>query len=321
MASIRTDDDERALLWDFNVAADGSLASSATDTRWLHLRCDLPEVESILTDVGIPEPVREALSVDETRPRCAAMDGGTLLVVRGINLNPGAEPEDMVGLRIWFTDQLVITARRRSRQLLAVRDLRLALEAGRGPRNTAQLVANLVELLADRIGEFVDEIEIEIEELESGGKHGKPAAERRRRLTELRRDTAQIRRYLAPQRDALEMLLRLPSTLDDTVLAIIREQNDRTIRFLEDLELARERTVLAQDEVRSEVAEQQNARMYLLSLVTAVFLPLSFLTGVFGMNVAGLPGTEHPLGFLGVLAIMGVIAVVVFALLKSRNWF
>jgi len=46
---------------------------------------------------------------------------------------------------------------------------------------------------------------------------------------------------------------------------------------------------LAQEEILGRMAQQQNARMYVLSIVAAIFLPLSFLTGLFGMNVAGLP--------------------------------
>jgi len=55
--------------------------------------------------------------------------------------------------------------------------------------------------------------------------------------------------------------------------------------------------MVLQDELRNLIAEQQGMRMYVLSLVTAIFLPLSFLTGVLGMNVAGLPGTQEPKAF------------------------
>ena len=82
----------------------------------------------------------------------------------------------------------------------------------------------------------------------------------------------------------------------------------------------RERAVLLQDELRNRVAEQQNQRMYVLALVTAVFLPLSFLTGVFGMNVGGLPGVESTSGFLYVASFMGVVALVVGIWMKFRKW-
>ena len=78
--------------------------------------------------------------------------------------------------------------------------------------------------------------------------------------------------------------------------------------------------MLLQEEFRSRIAEQQNQRMYVLSLVTAIFLPLSFLTGVFGMNVMGLPGVDNPLGFVWVAGSMLLLAVLVAVWMKVQKW-
>jgi zinc transporter len=137
----------------------------------------------------------------------------------------------------------------------------------------------------------------------------------------LRRKTASIRRYLAPQRDALDRLYRQPGDLfSQSEAQSLREEADRITRYLEDLDLARERAMVLQEELLGRMAHEQNSRMYLLSVVAAVFLPLSFLTGLLGMNVAGLPGTENPQAFaLSAIAMIGLgIGLVVY--FRWKRW-
>ncbi len=68
------------------------------------------------------------------------------------------------------------------------------------------------------------------------------------------------------------------------------------------------------------IAQEQNARMYVLSVVAAIFLPISFVTGLFGMNVAGLPGVEDPTAFILVAGSMGAIVVGILLYFKFKRW-
>ena len=171
--------------------------------------------------------------------------------------------------------------------------------------------------IADRIHDAVDEIDealIAFEEDISLNKQD------RQSLADLRRQAATIRRFLAPQRDALDTLFRFSGFLEQDQAFFLREQTDRIARYVEDLDLARERAVVLQDELRNRIADQQGMRMYVLSMVTAIFLPLSFLTGVFGMNVAGLPGTESPDAFTLLMSAMGGLAVVMLIAMLWKRW-
>jgi len=80
------------------------------------------------------------------------------------------------------------------------------------------------------------------------------------------------------------------------------------------------RAMVAHEEFVARVAQEQNSRVYLLSIVAAIFLPLSFLTGLFGMNVAGLPGMEDPRAFLLVTGIMLGLAVVALIVFRWKRW-
>ncbi|MET0028256.1 MAG: zinc transporter ZntB [Candidatus Thiodiazotropha sp.] len=287
---------------------------------WVHMQSDDPDCASVMSGLGLSSQVTDVMTSPETRPRATALGEGVLMVLRGVNLNQDADPEDMVSLRMWLTDRLIVTARKSQRRLMSIQDVRQSLDDGRGPATTGEFLLEVVERLVIRIGQVVDETEESLEGIEAALDTLNPTRVRHD-LTELRRRTAQLKRYLAPQRDALDAMYRLRSNLLDERQAFeLREWSDRTTRNVEDLDLARERAILMQEELRNRIAEQQNQRMYVLSLVTAIFLPLSFLTGVFGMNVMGLPGVNNPWGFVLVAAGMAVLALGVGIWMRFRHW-
>jgi len=318
-----------ALLWAYQFNKE--LWSSTTEVTkiaqnpkthsitWIHLRYDAPDATVQMKSVGLDEAVIDALCADETRPRMMPLKDGTLLILRGINLNPNADPEDMISLRIWFNDSLMITARKRDRVFMSIEALRDSLSTPLKPNTLGGLLITLVEKIADRVGDMVDTIEEELTLFETNS-DSLSHDELRRRLADARRQSASIRRYIGPQRDALDALYRSRSILSDAEAHLLREQTDRTTRYVEDLDLARERSIVLQEELRSQIAEQQNIRMYVLSIITAIFLPLSFLTGVFGMNVAGLPGTENSQSFLYLATGMSLLALGTIGLMFWRRW-
>jgi len=286
---------------------------------WAHFDISEPGPERWFEEKSGLEPqIAAALLAEDTRPRSAPSRNGLLVILRGVNLNPGAEPDDMVSVRVWLERDRIFSVRRR--QLRVSSEIRAAVEAGEGPVSPGDFLCMLVERLVDRIGESVDELDEHIDALEEAGEaQGIP--ELRAQLSDLRRQTAHLRRFLAPQRDALDRLVRQP----DPVLAeadnlSIREQADRVQRFLEDLDLIRERGMVAQEEFLSRIAYQQNERIYVLSVVAAIFLPLTFLTGLMGMNVGGLPGADTHYGFTAVTLLMVGLAVAMAWYFKRRHW-
>ena len=301
------------------VAADPQSASQQDQLHWLHFQSDHPSCRQSLLDLGVDAHIANIITATATRPRAIEHEKGILLLLRGVNANPGSDPEDMVSIRIWLEENLVVTARRSERRIFSAQDVRDQLLEGAGPSNTGELLARVSQQIAHRIEDVVDEFEAELMADEAQFLTGNIAG-LRQKLADTRRKTAEIRRYVAPQRDALDGLLHMRPKFIENNLYAIRESSDRTTRNVEDLDLIRERAILLQDEVRNTVAEQQNQRMYVLSIVTTIFLPLSFLTGVFGMNVGGLPGVESVRGFVWVSAIMLATAVGVLIWLKSKKW-
>ncbi len=201
-----------------------------------------------------------------------------------------------------------------------MQDLKTLLEQGAGPMTSGEFLTTLIGRLADRIGGFVDTIEDRLSAIEEA-ENEESAQARRRSLAVLRRQTASVRRFVAPQRDALDRLYRNPGKLlSDAETNSLREEADRVTRYLEDLDLARERAVVLQEELMNELAQLQNTRMYVLSVVAAIFLPLTFVTGLLGMNVGGLPGVDSPMGFLIAMVVMVATSAAMLAYFRYRKW-
>ena len=92
------------------------------------------------------------------------------------------------------------------------------------------------------------------------------------------------------------------------------------VHFVEELDLARERAMVIREEMISNLAQDQNSKMFLLSLVAAVFLPLSFITGMMGMNTAGLPGLENTMAFWIVVVLMLLTGIGILLVFRWKRW-
>jgi zinc transporter len=287
---------------------------------WVHLQREAPETRRWLNDVaGVPDVAIEALLAAESRPRATLFEDKLLLDLRGVNLNPGADPEDMVAIRGWFDGNRMITVRRR--KLMAVDDLRTAIDAGRGPRTAAGFVIALAQNLLGRMQGVISDLEDQVDALEDEVLTGQ-SAELRRRLAELRREAIALRRYIGPNRDALARLMaEPPGWTEERHRVQLREVSDRITRYIEDMDSARDRAAVVQDELASRISETMNRNTYVLSLVAGIFLPLSLLTGLLGINVAGIPGEKWPWAFLTVCLILVVLGGLQVWFLRRKHWF
>lgn len=287
---------------------------------WVHLDLNVSgAVEWIKGEAGFDEWVADAMVRTGTRPRTVPYAGGAMVILRGVNLNPGAEPEDMIALRLWAEAGWLITLR--SQKLRAVVAMREALQRGDGPTSTASMLSFLLHELATRAGDVIDDLEEQCEVLEQEIDASGNATELGDRLANLRRRLMGLKRYLRPQRDAVMLLAAEPLPwLPEEERVRIREAGDRFTRRVEDLESLREELQVSQDELNTTSNDRLNQRIYVLTILSAIFLPLGFLAGVFGMNVK-IPGEGSFPAFWVVSAVMLATAVGMLWWMKSHRWF
>lgn len=291
---------EQGLLWaHFNINA-------AATRDWL-------ERES-----GVPASIAQAMLMVETRPRATEVGHGLLLVLRGVNLNPGEVPEDMVSIRMWIEGNRVITTRRR--RLLSVLDTVKSVEE-RPAAGPGDLMLRIIDRLTDRANDVINQIEERTDDLEED-LLSEASQVMRSRLSDLRREAILLRRYLAPQREAIGRVLAEPMPwLADLDRPRLREIHDRLVRLVEDLDSVRERASVVHEELVSRLQDQLNQRMYILSIVAVLFLPLGFLTGLLGINVGGIPGADNPYAFWTFVGMLAVLLTVQVWYFIRKQWF
>lgn len=287
---------------------------------WVHLDRGAPSTRDWLVEkVGLSELVADALMASETRPRVREHAEGVILILRGVNLNPGAEPDDMVQLRLFTDGNRIISLRQR--RVYAVQDLQNQIERGIGPRRVGEVLVRLADLMGFRIGQVVDQLEDNIDELEETVLV-EDAQEMRAKLADLRHQAIMLRRYIGPQRDALREMGRLaPPWMDERDGQHLNEVAERTMRLREDLDAVRERASVIQDELANRLNERLNRNMYRLSVIAAVFLPLGLITGLLGINVGGMPGVDSGLAFWVVCGILVTVGVGQYLLFRRWKWF
>ncbi len=290
-------------------------------SRWVHIDFSKGGAREWLSGMeDIPEAVVDALFADETRPRSTKIGQGVLVTLRGVNLNPGSNPSDMVSLRLWVTPHFIISSRRR--RLLSVQDIVKDLINNEGPINTADLMATLTQTLTIRMASVIDDLEDELAELEENLIQNTVESDQRSTLVQRRIETVRLRRFLVPQKEAIQRLAVESQTwLTKEQVVLIQESANDITRYVEALESLRERCLFMQEEFVNLQSEKMNARMYVLSILSGIFLPLGFLTGLFGINIGGMPGTESGAAFwlfCGVLAILGVGQ---FVIMRKSRWF
>lgn len=285
---------------------------------WVHLSTTADQAKAWLRDEAkLPDYVVEPLTALETRPRCDALDDGAFLNLRG-RTEEDLDPSDMLAsVRIWATKNRVISVTRK--HLLATDTVAQEVEKGLAldpgdliTAYAAAITADLDPVVAD-LGDDLDDCEQQLD--------ASRAFELRRDVTRVRVEAINYRRFLNPQRAALEKLAALPGDwLGQDDRAHLAAAADRAARMAEEVESIRERASLIHEALTDLRAEQLDQRGLVIAIAAMVFLPLTFLTGLYGMNVEGLWLAKEPWAFNAIVALCMLIAVSVTGWFVARHW-
>lgn len=285
---------------------------------WVHLNYSSAESrEWLQTTPLIPDSVRDALAGDSIRPRVSRLADGFLLVLRSINHNDDARPDQLVSIRVFINGNLIITTRKRKAK--AIDNLWNDLKRGDGAENAGNWVVQFCDTLTDQSSDFIEQLYDRILHFEDSLLDGQVPP--RGKLALLRKQLIVMRRYMAPQRDVFARIATDKLTwMADEDRRLMQDIADRLGRGLEDLDAGIARTAVISDEINSAMTESMNRRTYSMSLLAMVFLPATFLTGLFGVNLGGIPGAQWHYGFTVFCGALATIALLLTLWLKSRKW-
>jgi zinc transporter len=286
---------------------------------WLHLHGWEEEDFAVLKRQDyIPDVAASALVATETRPRCDRVEFGAIVNLRG----PGdCDPDDsdrLVSIRLWVHHNRVTSVSRR--RMTATKQVMALMEAGK-ITDPGDLVAAYARTISGELDPQVAGLGDCLDQIESGLEEAKNLFRHRTTITKVRSEAIAFRRFVAPDRDALLTLAALDfEWLSAEDRLHIKEAADKFARMTEELEAVRERAGLLHEQITDLRAEQLDQRGLELSVIAFIFLPLTFITGLLGMNVEGIPYSQHPWAFWGVVAICIAIAVAVAIYFLWRHW-
>jgi zinc transporter len=273
--------------------ADARACAESAGVTWFHFNLnDVRAQRWMAQSELIPEPLRDAIDAHDARCRIEPASGGLIVVINDLTFEHESDPSEVATLWAYATERRLISAR--SHPLQTTDDLRSAVREGLRAETGFELVAQLFELRADALRQLVERLAEQTDDIEDQVLRGR-IPEQREQIGQIRRTCARLRRNFSPERTLLQKLVARPHAwLEEQAAEWLRSVADELAFVLDDVSGVQERAKLLQEEFAARVAENTSRKLNALTALTAVFLPMTLITGIFGMNVAGLPGTaEH----------------------------
>lgn len=286
---------------------------------WIHLGGIGEAEQAWLTGPAGLEPVIvQTLTATESRPRCDVLDHSALINLRGLTEAQVSTSDPLASIRIWGARGRVISVS--FKPLTALARVRARVEAGK--------ILDPGDLIAAFADEITAELDPEVAALGDSLDDCEAALDPdhvfdlRQSVNKARSRSIGYRRFLFPQRDALAKLANLDAAwLQEDDRIHLAAAADRAARMAEELESIRERASLIHDALTDMRAEQIDSRALLISVIAMVFLPLTFVTGLYGMNVKGVWFADEPWAFDAIAIFCVVVSISVGIWFVRQHWF
>lgn len=313
------------LVWAFRIHADGRpealpveepIPPAHDGLLWLHF--NLADARALQwlgpENLHVPTQARGLLLSKDTYQQLHTIDGCVYGVISDLLREVDEATEDTGYLRFVMTEAVLVSGRHHA--LCAVDATRRALESGHRIESAAALLETIVEHVADTMDRIADRVAQDLDTIEeqvlSDG-----ATDLRQKLGRLRRTCVRLHRQLSGLRIVFHRLeqkdpadLRPALRLRAGKLAQRLDGLDHTIVEM------RERSRLLQEELHLKIEEQGNNNIRVLSVLTALLLPPTLVTGIFGMNTKGLPFTDLETAFLWAAALMILSSLAAYFIMK-----
>jgi zinc transporter len=322
------DSDDRGLIWGFRLEPFEPCGCEVLDSdshgagTWLHFNLTDSRARRWLEHAEMPAAARTLLLEPETRAHVQIHPGGLSLVVsdmqQDFTARSAQDPATFATLRMYLDADRILTGRHRP--LEAMRAVHHELVATAEQSSPVEVLARILERLAtafaDRVRHYGDALDTAEDDILGGQylAHGPM-------LSRGRRAMARLRRHLMADLGALQIVPdAIASWCDAESCQRIRQAVLRFGTVAQEIDFVQERSRMLQDEINNHLNETTNRNLYLLSVVTTAALPATLVTGIFGMNVGGLPLSDSRSGFFWVLTgTLLLMAAVMFSLIRRSR--
>ncbi len=288
------------------------------DIRGLH---DTQLIESLGSHFAIHNLILEDIVDINQRPKFEEYDNDIFIIIRALAWDKdGFIKTEQVG--IFFREGLVLSFQEDETDLFAaVRD-RLLRARGRIREQKADYLGYaLLDNIVDNYYVVLDELEVKIEQLEDAILTN-PEQSVKAQIHLLKKELLTIRKSIAPLREAISRFTKSESPLiAERTKLFLRDLYDHTVQIMDTVETYRDLLNGVQDLYLSEISFKMNQVMQVLTVITSIFVPLSFLTGLYGMNFEYIPELQYRYGYFILLGVMGLIFWGLLHYFRKKKWF
>ena len=287
---------------------------------WLHFNLSNATTEKWLREhTQSSDEFYESLHQGSRSTRIEHADNNLIAVINDVLHDFSFDASDIATLWVNVSSDIMISARRKS--LKSVDHLRNAVNAGESFHSPMELLTHLLRDQADVLMSIVRNATSKVDDVEDHLLADR-LSRKRANLGELRRVLVRLQRLLAPEPAALFRLLQKPPAwMAETDVHELRQSTEEFSVVLSDMASLQERIKLLQEEIAATVGEQNNRSLFVLTIVTVLALPINIMTGLFGMNVGGIPFAQNETGFWIVIILVATITGIAGWLAFRRNDF
>jgi zinc transporter len=264
------------------------------DSAWLHLNLADGRARSWLqAHARLPAQAIALLVEPHPRVGCIPTEGGLSAVFVDLHHDFDGDPESFGEIRFYLDEKRIISARRRPLKSADV--VHRAMAQGEAVGSPGAWLDAFLRALSRSFADAVRDLLEQVDALEDDVVSGKSTQEQRAQLGHLRRLCVRFRRHVHGDRQAVQRIVAMAFPQSDK--GSQRTSLETLEGVAQDLDLLHERVRLLQEEVARALAEATNRNLYVLSVMTTALLPPTLVTGIWGMNVGGLPWADDPSGF------------------------
>jgi magnesium transporter len=287
---------------------------------WIDVEGHTPDNEQLITAMQFHPLAIEDTFTLQHQPRFEEYENHLFVIVRGIDFNKKSDRLDTLKLAAFLTkDRLVTFHRAPMRSVNAVRER--FKEVGRAPRGgLPHLLYLIYDELISLYQPLVDEVGSEVEVLEEEI-FREPRQEHLVTIQRLKQRLSTIRRVMLPHRQVFNHLATgSAEEISDSEALYFRDVYDDIVRLTESVDVMRELLSSARDTYMSVVGQRTNEIMKVLTVISAVLLPLTVITGIYGMNFEHMPELASRGGYPAVVGTMVLVAGGMLLWFRRKGW-
>ncbi|MBI4844160.1 MAG: magnesium/cobalt transporter CorA [Nitrospirae bacterium] len=289
---------------------------------------DVAAVEEICGHYGIHPLVIEDILNTEQRPKLDLYDDYLYIVLKMLTYNPAAKELKVEQASIILGSNYVITFQEDIGDVFdSIRD-RIKFNKGRIRKAGADYLAySLMDAVVDNYFKVLENIGEEIEMIEDE-LVANPKPETLKKIHSLKREMIFLRKSVWPLREIIGSLEREETALIEKSTSIyLRDLYDHTIQVIDSVETYRDMISGMLDVYLSSISNRMNEVMKVLTIFAAIFIPLTFIAGVYGMNFNtgrspfNMPELDWYFGYPFALGLMATVAITMLFFFKRKKWF